>query len=78
MWWIVDAIRALEPIVVSFFKPMINDDKQLLLFSNNSITAVLQIDWDNQHSGDFGNYCLVSVDGTDFQIFQAQQELLQP
>ena len=70
MWRMVDAIGALEPIVVSFFKPMIDDDKQLLLFSNNSIAAVLQIDWDNWHSGDFGNDCLVSVDGTDFQIFE--------
>ena len=41
MWRMVDAIGALEPIVVSFFKPMIDDDKQLLLFSNNSIAAVL-------------------------------------
>jgi hypothetical protein len=70
LWQMVDAIGALEPIVVCFFKPMIDDDIQLLLFSNNSIAAVLLIDWDIWHSGYFGNDFLVSVDGTDFHFFK--------
>ena len=28
----------------------------------------MQIDWDKRITGDLGNYCLVSVDGTDFRI----------
>jgi hypothetical protein len=36
--------------------------------SINGLIVVLQVKWENRYDGDLHNDCLVSVDGTDFQI----------
>ena len=64
LWPMLEAIAALESTVVC--NPSFTLSRFPICASN--ISTSLQIVWDNRFTGDLGNDCLVSVDGTDFMI----------
>ena len=67
LWPMLGAIAALESTVVSLVHTascMLSS----ILFLYFYLSAFLQIVWEDRFTGDLGNDCLVSIDGTDFRI----------
>jgi DDE superfamily endonuclease len=63
-WRFVEAIAKLAPTVASYHS---NNHIHCSCFLT-SIISPSQIKWNNRFKGDRGNWCLVTVDGTDFRI----------
>ena len=77
LWPMIEAIGALESVVVRslpcltlwcFLSPSAVSNNHAVVGACHF--AFLQINWDKRITGDLGNDCLVSVDGTDFRIQQ--------